>query len=90
MYQETRPGAFVDEPSKVNHIAWSLLLIVIGLIFWAGLALTNAENQRYAIMTKQCQDRLFPAELNNACLTYVQSRPHWWQHVLYGLGHVAG
>ena len=90
MYRETQPGEFVGEASQTNHLAWSLLVITLGLIFWALVALTNAENQRYAMASKQCQDRLFPAELNPACLSTVQSRPHWWQHVLYALGHVAG
>lgn len=74
--------------SNVNHIAWSLLVVTLGLIFWLTLALINAENQRYALLSKQCVDPVFKAETDLRCLHSVQSREHWWQHVTYALRHV--
>jgi hypothetical protein len=90
IYRETHPGEFVGERSDTNHYAWSALVIIVSLILWLLVALNNAENQRHALISKQCQDRLFPAELDYGCLESVRSREHWWQHVLYALGHVTG
>ena len=88
IYRETRPpSVFVGAPSTVNHLAWSLLAIAVGLIIWLTIAVTHAENQRYALMTRVCQDRVFDAELDLHCLDFVQSREHWWQHVHYALLH---
>lgn len=88
MYRETRPAPFVGEASSFNHLAWSLLAIAVGLIFWLLIALAHAENQRNALMTRVCQDRVFPAEIDSRCLARASTREHWWQHVAYALGHL--
>ena len=85
MYRETRPREFVGEKSTTNHLPWSLLTLLCAMAFWLVLALTAAENQRYALQTRVCQDRVFPAELDTACLKQVRSREHWWQHVGHAL-----
>lgn len=87
MYDATRPGEFSGVPSNVNHLAWSLLAVAVGLIAWLLIALSNAENQRNALMTKVCQDRVFAAEIDTRCLERVKTRDHWWQHVSYALTH---
>ncbi|MFT5643489.1 MAG: hypothetical protein ACI83P_001036 [Janthinobacterium sp.] len=89
IYRETRlPSVFIGVPSTTNHLAWSLLAIVVGLILWLTIAVTHAENQRNALMTRVCQDRVFDVELDRHCLAFVQTRDHWWQHVYYALSHV--
>jgi len=88
IYDQTLPTEYAGTKSTVNHLPWSLLVIALGLIFWLTIALINAENQRNALATKICQDHVFPAEIDTRCLAGVQSREHWWQHVLYALGHV--
>lgn len=75
--------------SYVNHLAWSLLLVACALIFWLVVALANAENQRQALVTKQCQDRVFKEEIDFKCLRTVQAREHWWQNVVYALTHTS-
>lgn len=87
LYDATRTGNYVGEASSINHLAWSLLTIVIGLILWLGVALINAENQRHALASKACRDRVFPAEIDYGCLNAIKSRAHWWQHVAYALAH---
>ncbi|WBS04418.1 hypothetical protein OU994_09095 [Pseudoduganella sp. SL102] len=74
--------------SNVNHLAWSLVILLAILACWLAAALVNAENQRHALMTKQCQDRVFKEEVDKTCLLSVRSREHWWQHLGYGLGHL--
>ncbi len=88
MYRETRPREFVGEKSTTNHLAWSLLIVLAALAFWLVLALAAAENQRHALQTRVCQDRVFPTELDTACLQQVRSRAHWWQHVGHALVHM--
>ncbi|MBE3026407.1 hypothetical protein GQ37_020615 [Janthinobacterium sp. BJB1] len=88
MYRETRPREFFGEKSSTNHLAWSLLVILLALVFWLGVALSAAENQRYALQTRACQDRVFPAEIDTSCLKQVKSRDHWWQHVGHALVHL--
>lgn len=75
--------------SHVNHVAWSLVVLLVLLLGWFGSALVNAENQRHALMTKQCQDRVFKEEVDKTCLLNVRSRDHWWQHVSYALTHLS-
>lgn len=87
LYDATRPGEYVGEASTTNHLAWSLLVIVLGLVLWLAVALVNAENQRNAMMNKACRDRVFPAEIDHACLAGVRTRAHWWQHLGYALAH---
>ena len=89
IYRETRPpSVFVGAPSTVNHLAWSLLAIAVGLILWLTIAIVNAENLRQALATKACRDRVFYAELDQRCLAFVQTRDHWWQHLQHGLIHL--
>ncbi|MCC7698805.1 hypothetical protein [Janthinobacterium sp. EB271-G4-7A] len=85
MYRETRPREFFGEKSNTNHLAWSLLMVLLALAFWFVVALAAAENQRYALETKACQDHVFPTEIDTSCLKQVKSRDHWWQHVGHAL-----
>ncbi|MGK5025272.1 hypothetical protein [Janthinobacterium sp. RB2R34] len=88
MYRETRPREFIGEKSTTNHLAWSLLVVLVALAFWLALALAAAENQRYALQTKACQDRVFPTEIDTACLKQIRSREHSWQHIGHALVHL--
>lgn len=88
MYRETRPREFFGEKSTTNHLPWSLLILLCALAIWLLLALAAAENQRYALQTKACQDRVFPTEIDTACLKQIKSREHWWQHVGHALVHL--
>ena len=88
MYRETRPREFVGQKSTTNHLAWSLLILLSALAIWLVLALAAAENQRYALQTKACQDHVFPTEIDMACLKQIKSREHWWQHVGHALVHL--
>ncbi|WP_229219996.1 hypothetical protein [Rugamonas fusca] len=89
MYRESEPDInTLYEYSYVNHIAWSILVIAIGLIIWLTIALSNAENLRYALMTRQCADPVFKGEVDTKCLKTVHAREHWWQNVAYALRHV--
>ena len=76
------------EVTTVNYWPWLLLIAAIGLVFWLSVALVNAENQRNALMTKQCEDPLFKGTPVLSCLQTVHSREHWWQHLFYAMGHV--
>ena len=71
----------------INQLAWTLVILLCGLVFWLVIALVNAENQRNALASKQCRDRVFPEEIDKGCLQSVQSREHWWQHVAYAMWH---
>ena len=84
-YRETRPREFFGEKSNTNHLAWSVLVVLLALAFWLAVALAATENQRHALATKACQDRVFPAEIDTSCLKQVKSRDHWWQHVGHAL-----
>ena len=75
--------------SNVNHIAWCLVVLLLIVAGWLAAALVNAENQRNALLTRQCQDRVFKEEVDKTCLLNVRSREHWWQHLTYGLGHLS-
>ncbi|WGG49197.1 hypothetical protein [Rugamonas sp. DEMB1] len=89
MYRESEPNIEdLYERSYINHIAWSVLVLALGLIFWLTIALINAENQRNALYTAMCADPVFKGELDKKCLKSVHSREHWWQHVGYALTHV--
>lgn len=87
MYRETRPREFFGEKSTTNHLAWSLLIILVALAAWLAAALATAENQRYALETRACQDHVFPTEIDTACLKQIKSREYWWQHVGHALVH---
>lgn len=89
MYKQSEPTIEdLYERSYINHIAWSIVVVALGLIVWLALALINAENQRNALVTKQCADTVFKGEIDKTCLENVQSREHWWQHLSYALGHL--
>lgn len=86
LYKESSPAIeTLFEWAYINHIAWSLVVVLTGLVFWLVVALANAENQRYALMTKKCEDPMFKGEIDKKCLRTVESRDHWWQHVTYAL-----
>jgi hypothetical protein len=90
IYDKSKPeDEDLYETSNVNHLAWSLVVVLGGLVFWLALTLVNAENQRNALASKMCRDPVFTAEINTQCLVTVRSRDHWWQHLWYGFTHVA-
>jgi len=90
MYSESGPDEKkLYNKSYVNHFAWSLFLVACAVIFWLLIALANAENQGQALVTKQCQDRVFKEEIDFKCLRTVQAREHWWQNVGYALMHTS-
>ena len=89
IYDGSRPdeeGLF--EISYINQVAWTLVVLLAGVVIWFSIALVNAENQRNALMTKQCADPVFKGELDRKCLQMVASREHWWQHLWYGVTHL--
>jgi len=89
MYEGARPREEdLFETSNVNHIAWSLVVILLGLVIWLCITHGNAENQRYALITNQCPDPVFKSGVDKACLYTVKSREHWWEHLWYGFTHV--
>lgn len=89
IYRESKPvEEDLFERSYVNHVAWCLVLVLLGLALWLGVALINAENQRYALVGKLCADPVFKGEIDKVCLSKVRSREHWWQHVGYAMTHV--
>jgi hypothetical protein len=76
------------ETSHINQVAWTLAVVLAGLVMWLCVALINAENQRYALMTNKCADPLFKGELDQKCLVTVRSRDHWWEHLGYAMTHL--
>ncbi len=76
------------EVSRVNHLAWTLVVLALGMVVWLAICLVNAENQRNALMNKQCRDPVFKDEVDVACMQVVDSRPHWWNHLWYGMTHL--
>ncbi|MQA20081.1 MULTISPECIES: hypothetical protein [Telluria group] len=90
IYKESSPVIeTLFEWAYINHVAWSLAVLALGFIVWLVIALSNAENQRNALMTKQCFDPVFKGEIDKKCLRTVHSREHWWEHVSYALTHVS-
>lgn len=77
------------ETSHVNHVAWSLAVVLLGIVAWLAVALINAENQRHALETKKCRDPVFAGEIDKICMQTVRSREHWWNHLWYGLTHLS-
>jgi hypothetical protein len=73
------------ETNMINQVAWTLVVLFAGLAVWLAIALVNAENQRNALMTKQCVDPMFKTEVDAVCLQTVSSRAHWWEHLWYGM-----
>ncbi len=77
------------EKSWINQLAWTLVVLFAGLAVWLAISLVNAENQRHALMTKQCVDPVFKTDVDVACLQLVNSRAHWWNHLWYGMTHLS-
>ncbi|SHH15328.1 hypothetical protein [Massilia sp. CF038] len=77
------------ETTRVNQVAWTLVVLLAGLVLWLAISLINAENQRNALMTRQCEDPVFKGEVDLVCLQVASSRPHWWQHLWYGMAHLS-
>ena len=77
------------ETSRVNHFAWSLVVVALGIIVWLSIALVRAENQRYALVTGKCHDPVFKGAVDQRCLDLVRSRDHWWEHLWYGVRHLS-
>lgn len=89
IYDGSRPVVEdLFETNMINQVAWSLVVLLAGIVLWFAIAIVNAENQRYALMTKQCADPVFPGEIDVACLQVVNSRPHWWEHLWHGVTHL--
>ena len=76
------------ETSYVNHIAWSITIVALGLVVWLAVALVRAENQRYALEKGMCRDQVFKEQVDKPCLKLAESRDHWWEHLWFGLTHV--
>lgn len=89
IYEGSRPTEEdLYETSNVNQLAWTLVVVFAGVIIWLCIALVNAENLRYALMTNKCQDPLFKGAIDKQCLVTVRSRDHWWQHLFFAVTHV--
>ena len=89
IYDKSKPeDEDLYEISHVNHWAWSLAVLLFGVVLWLCIALVNAENQRYALMTNKCQDPVFAGSVDKQCLRTVRSRDHWWEHLGYAATHV--
>jgi hypothetical protein len=69
-------------------VAWTLAVLFAAIAVWLSIALINAENQRYALMTNKCPDPVFNTGIDKQCLVTVRSRDHWWEHWWYGATHV--
>ncbi|UGQ47579.1 hypothetical protein [Massilia endophytica] len=90
MYSELEPDeSRLFSTSNINHAAWCLVVALAAFALWLMVALVNAENQRNALMTKQCQDRVFKEEVDKICMLTVRSREHWWQHLAYALTNLS-
>jgi hypothetical protein len=76
------------ETSYVNHIAWSIAVVALGLVVWLAIALVRAENHRFALESGMCQDPLFKGKVDEVCMKTVRSRDHWWEHLWFGIRHV--
>ena len=79
----------LNVPSNVNHLAWSLLTLAVGVIFWMAVALINAENRRNAYANNVCPDPVFKGAVDAQCMVNVHSREHWWQHLTYAMSHLS-
>jgi hypothetical protein len=89
IYDGSRPNEEdLFETSNVNQLAWTLVVVLAGVIIWLCIALVNAENQRNALMTNKCPDPVFKGAIDQRCLVMVRSRDHWWQHLWYAMTHV--
>ena len=85
IYDKSKPeDEDLHDTSYYVHWAWAIVVVLVGVVFWLCVALVNAENQRYALMTNKCQDPVFKGSIDQQCLLKVNSREHWWQHLWYG------
>jgi hypothetical protein len=90
MYDKSLPkDEDLFETSHVNHWAWGIAATMVAVTLWFGIALVNAENQRYALVNHKCADPVFKAEIDMKCLSLVRSRDHWWEHLWYGVTHLS-
>ena len=89
IYDKSKPeDEDLYDTSNVNHVAWSLVALLAGLVFWLCIALVNAENQRYALISNKCADVVFKTGVDRQCLLTVHARDHWWENLWYGITHV--
>ena len=89
IYDGSRPvEEDLFETSTINQLAWTLVVLLAGVVVWFALGVINAENQRFALINKQCQDPVFKGEVDRQCLQLVKSREHWWEHLWYGVTHL--
>ncbi len=89
IYDGSRPvEEDLFETNLINQVAWTLVVLLAGVVVWFALAVVNAENQRFALINKQCQDPVFKGEVDKQCLLLVNSRAHWWDHLWYGVTHL--
>lgn len=89
IYDGSRPvEEDLFETNMINQVAWTLVVLFAGLAVWLAIALVNAENQRNALMTKRCPDPVFSGEIDVKCIKVINSRPHWWNHLWYGMTHL--
>lgn len=90
IYDKSKPEPEeLFDSSNWNHLAWCLVLALAVFSFWLSISLINAENQRNALITNQCADRVFKGSVDYKCLRTVHSREHWWEHLWYGLSHIS-
>jgi hypothetical protein len=90
IYDGSRPDEQdLFETSNVNQLAWTLVVLLIGIAIWLCIALVNAENQRHALMTNRCPDPVFKGSVDQRCLVMVRSREHWWEHLWYAVTHLS-
>ncbi|TFW14868.1 hypothetical protein E4L96_18705 [Massilia arenosa] len=76
------------DTTRVNQVAWTLVVILMGVVFWLCFALVHAENERFAMEKSMCKDPAFPTQVDTRCLPTVHSRDHWWEHLWYAVRHV--
>jgi hypothetical protein len=90
IYEGSRPrDEDLYELTWVNQVAWTLAVVFAGITVWLCIALVNAENQRYAVVSGKCGDPVFKGAIDHKCLALVHSREHWWEHLWYGVTHVS-
>ena len=89
IYDGSRPVVEdLYETNMINQLAWTIVVLLAGLVVWLAIALVTAENQRYALVTKKCEDPVFKGEIDKHCLQVVSARDHWWENLWYGMTHL--
>ncbi|MCS0589288.1 hypothetical protein ACFQ09_22320 [Massilia norwichensis] len=89
MYDKSKPeDEDLADTKYYLHWLWGVVAVLVGMVFWLCIALVNAENQRYALLTNKCADPVFKGEVDRQCLRIVSSRDHWWEHLWYGVTHL--